>query len=51
MENLAHIIVKIGAVREDYYFDGEPLCRLALMVGKWFAKPCQPHKVVEVRFL
>lgn len=23
MENLAHIIVKIGAVREDYYFDGE----------------------------
>lgn len=23
MENLSHIIVKIGAVREDYYFDGE----------------------------
>ena len=23
MENLAHIIVKIGAVREDYYFDGK----------------------------
>ena len=23
MENKAHIIVKIGAVREDYYFDGE----------------------------
>lgn len=23
MENKAHIIVKIGGVREDYYFDGE----------------------------
>lgn len=23
MENLSHVIVKIGPVREDYYFDGE----------------------------